>query len=54
MIGNCEGCKAEWEEAISWVKKGYYLATTKNYHGPFVRNHFFILIVDNKGKIIVS
>ena len=54
IISNCDGCEEEWEEAIDWVRKGYHLATTKNYHGPGIRNHFFVLIVDDKGKIIVS
>ena len=54
IISNCDGCEEEWEEAIDWVRRGYHLATTKNYHGPGIRNHFFVLIVDDKGKIIVS
>ena len=56
MIPNCEGCKCELEEAYNYQQKGLHLATcrkiTNSY--PEGRNHFCMIMVDDKGEIIIK
>lgn len=55
MIPNCYGCKYELEEAYSMQQKGLHLATCvdKPYSYPNIRSHFFLLMVDDKGRLMV-
>lgn len=54
MIPNCAGCQEEWDEMIFWsIKRGLHVATTKE-KNLFEKKHFFILMVDDKGKIFVQ
>ena len=49
MIGRCRGCEEEFEQAYEFQKCGLYLAIN-----PFEKGHLRIIMVDDKGNIIVS
>jgi len=54
MIPKCRGCQEELAEAFYQASRGLYLATTKKRTGIGERKHFIIIMVDDKGKIIIS
>lgn len=54
MEPNCRGCEEEWITACDYVKDGYHFATTKKRTGIGEQKHLAIIIVDDKGRIIVS
>jgi len=53
MIPNCEGCKYEFEEAYRLQLEGLYLDSTNDDIGIGKRKHFGLLIVNDRGKIVV-
>ena len=55
MKQNCEGCKCEFESALEYQEeKGLYFATTKEKTGFEEGKCFMILMVSDRGKIIIS
>jgi hypothetical protein len=50
MIPNCPGCNEELREAYEWQSKGYDVILD----GMGERKHLFIIVLDNKGKIILE
>lgn len=55
MIGNCEACRDELEYAIEYQDKHkLHYATTKEYNGIGEIKHLMIIMVNDKGEVIVS
>ena len=49
---NCEGCWEDWAFVCELIRKGHYYATEKD-NDPFGRKqHFFVLVVDDSGKVV--
>lgn len=53
MIQNCKGCFEELRLAYEEVKRGNYIATSKNMFGLFSKGHLCIIVIDKKGRIII-
>jgi hypothetical protein len=55
MIPNCLGCRWELEDAYeNELTNGWHIATTKDtYSCPGVRSHFFLILVDDDGDIMM-
>jgi len=50
MMRNCDGCQEDLQLAYEYQKKGLHLATD-----PFADDyHWYILMVNNKGEIVVE
>ena len=53
MIGNCRGCEVEWNVMVDYVKEGYHLVQQEITHiGE--RKHFFIMMVDEEGNVVIK
>lgn len=56
IIANCEGCLEELHMAFDYIKKGYHMATSIDDPMSYninKRGHFGVIIVDDKGKLIL-
>jgi len=56
MIPNCEGCQEELQEAYYQQTLGNHVATCKDYpmsENIGKRGHYALIIVNNKGKVIM-
>ena len=53
MIPNCKGCVEELYQAYEYQREGLHLATSINNKGIERKGHLFIVMVDDKGKIMV-
>jgi len=57
MITNCDGCKEELRTAIEEQdKNGLHLATAEGVDTsyPNSRRHFFLVMVDDDGKVVIG
>ena len=58
MIPNCKGCKYEIDDAYYHQQEyGLHLATTKDYPSSErigIKGHFFMMMVNNEGKIVIQ
>ena len=50
MIPNCNGCEYELLEAYEWQNRGCDIILD----GMGERKHLFIIVLDNKGNIILE
>ena len=55
MRPNCKGCEFEFDDAYHYQEDGLYLATTIDLPSsyPVNKGHFFMIMVDDKGKAII-
>ena len=52
-IGNCSGCEQEWGMMCEEIENGHHLVQQEITHiGE--RRHFFIMMVDEEGKVVVQ
>lgn len=56
MIGNCRGCQEDKSYAYERQQEGDHVATTPDWPSSYPNNkgHYHILIVNDKGKIVVQ
>jgi len=54
MIANCRGCWYELNEAYKYQQYGLHLASTITRKTVGERGHFGLIMVDDKGKIVVE
>lgn len=56
MIGNCRGCFEELCMAFEYAGEGLNMATMKGDPSENLRGkgHFFVIMVDDNGKVRVS
>lgn len=50
MISNCPGCEYELEDIFNYTEQGLHFAG----YGLFERGHLIMIMVDDKGKVIVG
>lgn len=50
MISNCQGCQAELEAVFEYAEQGLHFAGK----GLFEKGHLLMIMVDDKGEVIVS
>jgi len=49
-IANCRGCKQELIDVFEFAEQGLHFAGS----GLFEKGHLFMIMVDEKGEVIVS
>ena len=50
MIPNCQGCEYEFEEILNYSQQGLHFAG----YGLFEKGHLTMIMVNNKGEVIVG
>ena len=53
MIAHCDGCKYEIEEAYDFQQEGLHLVDAWYTYLGEKGKHFFIMMVDDDGKVMV-
>ena len=50
MIANCKGCEIELYEVLRFVEEGLHFAGS----GLYEKGHLIMIMVNNKGEVVVS
>ena len=53
MLANCKGCNEELNMLFDYSKQNYYLVQQEITNLGIKGKHLFIMMVNDKGKIIV-